>query len=55
MIILHLEKNTAPGYSMISGPRFLSQAATDPEFPNKWSDTPLPRIPTNLEENVLSE
>jgi len=29
------------------------QAATDPAFPNKWPVSPLPRIPTNLEENIL--
>jgi hypothetical protein len=29
------------------------QAATDPEFTNRWPGTPLPQIPTNLEENIL--
>jgi len=29
------------------------QAAADPAFPNKWPDSPLPRIPTNLGENIL--
>jgi hypothetical protein len=29
------------------------QGATDPAFPNKWPVSPLPRIPTNLRENIL--
>jgi len=29
------------------------QAATDPAFLNKWPVSPLPRIPTNLGENIL--
>jgi hypothetical protein len=29
------------------------QAATDPEFPNKWPGSSLPRLPTNLDVKYL--
>jgi hypothetical protein len=53
MNVLKLEINTAPGDLKFISPRFLLQAANDPTLPNKWPNLPLPRIPTNLGENIL--
>jgi hypothetical protein len=47
------EINTSPSHLKFISPRFLLQAANDPTLPNKWPDSPLPRIPTNLGENIL--